>query len=239
MLSPEGRVVMITGANRGIGAATARLLAAHGYRLSLGVRDPGSIDAGSIDTGGHGDALVARWTAEDPETSHAWVAATRARFGRLDAVVMNAGVGLDSRLMDEDESNLDRMWEVNFKGPLRLARAAMPHLRECGQGRVVTIASLAGKRLLAPVLFGYSASKAAVLTLNHTIRREGWADGIRATAICPGMVDTRMVSEAPPPEGQFKIAPETIAESVAFALAQPNAAAVAELLVNSRLEPNF
>lgn len=234
MLSPNGRVVMISGANRGIGAATAALLAAHGYRLSLGARDPASIDVAAS-----GDTLTARWEAGDRESSRSWVDATLGRFGRIDAVVMNAGIALDAGLMDEDERPFDQMWEVNFKGPLRLARAAMPALRRSGQGRVVITASLAGKRLLSPTLLGYSASKAAVLTLGHAIRREGWGDGVRATAICPGMVDTRMVADRATPEGQFKIEPETIAETVAYALSLPNGAAVAEILVNSRLEPSF
>ena len=234
MLSPDGRVVMISGANRGIGAATARLLSARGYRLSLGARDPGSIGVAAP-----GEAMVARWDAADRATSDAWVAATRERFGRIDAVVMNAGVALDAGLMDEDESAFDLMWEVNFKGPLRLARAAMPALREAGNGRVVSIVSLAGKRLLAPSLLGYSASKFAALALNHAIRREGWDDGVRATAICPGMVETRMVADIDTPPGQFKIEPETIAETVAYALSLPNNAVVAEILVNSRLEPSL
>jgi NAD(P)-dependent dehydrogenase (short-subunit alcohol dehydrogenase family) len=167
------------------------------------------------------------------------VAATLERFGRLDGVVMNAGVALDARLMDEDETPYDRMWEVNFKGPLRLVRAAMPALRQGGEGRVVNIVSLGGKRLHAPALFGYSASKFAALALTHAIRREGWDDGVRATAVCPGMVDTRMVADAAVRPGEFKIAPEDIAETVAYALSLPNSASVAEILVNSRFEPSF
>jgi NADP-dependent 3-hydroxy acid dehydrogenase YdfG len=235
MLNPDGRVVMISGANRGIGATTARMLAGRGYRLSLGARDPASLD-----TGEHGgDTLAARWEAGDPASSTGWVAATRERFGRIDAVVMNAGLALDASLMDEDESAFDAMWEVNFKGPLRLARAAMPALRQSGHGRVVIIVSLAGKRLLRSAMLGYSASKFAALALTHAIRREGWDDNVRATAICPGMVDTRMVADFQPPAGQFKIDPETIAETVAYALSLPNDAVVAEILVNSRLEPSF
>ena len=234
MLHPDGRVIMISGANRGIGLAIATLLAARGYRLSLGARDPGSIDAA-----GMGDVLAAEWHAENKASSRDWVEATVARFGRLDGLVMNAGLALDARLADEDETPYDRMWEVNFKGPLRLARAAMPALRECGNGRVVNIVSLAGKRLLAPQLLGYSASKFAALALTHAIRREGWKDGVRATAICPGMVDTRMVADVDVAPGEFKIEPEAIAETVAYALSLPDNASVAEILVNSRLEPSF
>ena len=115
----------------------------------------------------------------------------------------------------------------------------MPHLRKSGHGRVANIVSLSGKRLLRGSQLGYSASKYAALVLTHAIRQEGWEDGVRATAICPGMVDTRMVGDMQVPEGQFKIDPETIAETVAYALSLPNNAVVAEILVNSRLEPMF
>lgn len=234
MLAPEGRVIMISGANRGIGLATATLLAARGCRLSLGARDHGLMDAARLD-----EALSAEWHAEDAASSRNWVAATLERFGRVDGVVMNAGLALEVGLTEEDETDYDRMWEVNFKGPLRLARAAMPALRESGNGRVVNIVSLAGKRLLGTAMLGYSASKFAALALTHAIRREGWSDGVRATAICPGMVDTRMVANRDTPPGEFKIEPEAIAETVAYALSLPDNASVAEILVNSRLEPSF
>ena len=238
MLQPDGRVIMISGANRGIGLAVATLLAARGYRLSLGARDPGAIDP-DLTQGRLGDALAAEWHAEDVSASRAWVAATLERYGRVDGLVLNAGLALQAGLADEDETPYDRMWEVNFKGPLRLARAAMPALRAGGSGRVVNIVSLGGKRLHAPALFGYSASKFAALSLTHAIRREGWDDGVRATAICPGMVDTAMVADAPVPPGEFKIEPDAIAETVAYALSLPNSASVAEILVNSRFEPSF
>ena len=233
MLAPDGRVILISGANRGIGLATATLLAGRGYRLSLGARDPGSIDLTGFPA-----ALAAEWHAEDAATSRAWVERTLERFGRIDGVLMNAGVARAAAL-DDDDALFDEMWEVNFKGPLRLARAAMPHLRAAGHGRVVAIISLAGKRLLGAGSFGYAASKFAALTLVHAIRHEGWDDGVRATAICPGMVETRMVADREIPPGEFKIEPEAIAETVAYALSLPDNASVAEILVNSRLEPSF
>ena len=234
MLKPEGRVVMISGANRGIGAAAARVLAAHGYTLSLGARDPDTISPDLPDA-----VLTHHWDATDRATSAAWVAATLARFGRIDAVVMNAGVELGGDLEGDDEEAFDTMWEVNFKGPLRLVRAALPALRASGQGRVVNIVSLAGKRLLRHQILGYSASKFAAMSLTHAVRQSGWDDGVRATSICPGLVDTDMVAQVQTPERQFKIEPETIGETVAYALSLPNSAVVAEVLVNSRLEPMF
>ena len=235
MLQPDGRVILVSGANRGIGLAAARHLAALGYRLSLGARRPDSIPEDFA----WGDALSHAWEATDPDSSAAWVDATIARFGRIDGVVMNAGIEVGGALVDGDEDEFDQMWDVNFKGPLRLIRACLPHLRASGQGRVVNIVSLAGKRVLRHEILGYSASKHAALALTHAIRRAGWDDGVRATALCPGMVDTDMVAHARTAEGQFKIAPETIAASIAYALSLPNEAVLAELLINSRFEPLF
>ena len=231
MLSPEERVIMISGANRGIGLATAERLAQAGYTLSLGARQPNSIPAI------HGaNPLTHHWEATDAATSAAWVAATLERFGRLDGIVMNAGVELGGALEDGTEEEMDTMFAVNFKGPLWLVRAALPHLREAGCGRVVNVASLAGKRVLKNQILGYSASKFAAMAITHAVRQSGWGDGVRATSVCPGLVDTRMTAKIAVLEGQFKIEPETIAETVAYALSLPNSAVVAEIWVNSRFE---
>lgn len=130
------------------------------------------------------------------------------------------------------------MWEVNFKGPPRLIRAALPALRAAKTGRVVVLASLSGKRLLSDSL-GYPASKFAAVALAHATRRAGYADGVRATALCPGMVDTEMVAHSNTPVSEFKIEPEAIARSVEYLLSLPNRASVAELLVSSRLEASI
>lgn len=237
MLSPDGRVVMVSGANRGIGLATAKLLAERGYLLSLGARDLAQLEAATAALP-EDRILRGHWEAQERSVSKSWVDSTIERFGRLDAVVANAGLSLPARLEDEDEAPYDEMWEVNFKGPLRLIRATLPKLRVSGTGRVIILASLSGKRLLSDSL-GYPASKFAALALTHAVRRAGWADGVRATAICPGMVDTDMVADKPVPEGEFKIEPEAIAESVAYLLSLPNNASVAELLINSRLEASM
>lgn len=234
MIDLTDNVVMISGANRGIGLATARTLAAKGCKLSLGARSPEKVPTDIL-----GDPLIHAWDAEDADSSTAWAAATKDHFGKIDAVVMNAGVELGGDLLTGAEEDFDRMWDVNFKGPLRLVRAVWPQLQSCGQGRVINVVSLAGKRVLRSEILGYSASKFAALSLTHAIRRKGWDDGIRATAICPGMVDTDMVSHFNVAEGQFKIAPDTIAETVSYALSLPNEAVVAEILVNSRFEPGF
>lgn len=232
MLAPEGRVIMISGANRGIGHAIALCLLDKGYSLSLGARDAAAI---VID----GEAVMShRYDATDAASNEAWVAATVARFGRIDGLVNNAGVALDAAIEDADETAYDRMWEINVKGPLRMTRLALPHLRACGSGRIVNIASLSGKRILNDGA-GYAMSKFAVMALSHATRRAGWDDGVRVTAICPGLVATDMTRNwTDVPRGDM-IDPADLAELAATALALPNNAVVAELLVNSRYEPMF
>lgn len=232
ILEPDQRVIMISGANRGIGRATMLELARRGYRLSLGARNPASLDLtglGGVPAEGH--HLIAK--AAD---STAWVKATMAHFGQVDGLVLNAGVMFPVSIEDDREPELDQMWDVNFKGPLRLIRAALSALKISGQGRVVNIVSLAGVRVMSADNLGYSASKFAAMALTHAVRQKGWAFGIRATAVCPGLVETDMTKGIDPPEGQFKMAPDAIAATVAYALSLPNDASVAEILVNSRLE---
>lgn len=231
MIPPTDRVVMISGANRGIGLAAAKHLASLGYTLSLGARDPASIPMDGL-----GDVLTHQWEATETETSTDWVDTTMERYGRIDAVFLNAGVEVGGSLLTGTEDEFDLMFAVNFKGPLWLARAALPHLKASGHGRVINLVSLAGKRVMRAEILGYSASKFAANALTHAIREDGWKDGVRATSICPGLVDTRMVEDVTPAEGAFKIDPDDIAQTVAYALSLSNSASVAEIGVNSRFE---
>ena len=179
MLSPNGRVILISGANRGIGLATAKYLDSLGYVLSLGARQPDDLPK----LRGSSEQINHYWDAEKPDTSEAWVKATIANYGRIDGLVLNAGVELGGSLENGTEEEFDRMFAINFKGPLWLARAALPHLRASGAGRVINIASLAGKRVLKNEILGYSASKFAAVSLTQAIRQAGWGDGVRATAV--------------------------------------------------------
>ena len=117
----DGRVVMISGAGRGIGAAIASALAQRGWRLSLGVRTPEQV-------AGRAEALVHRYDAREPGSERVWVAATAARFGQIDAVVNNAGIMIPKSVVEADDAELDAVLDVNVKAPLRLVRAAWPHL---------------------------------------------------------------------------------------------------------------
>lgn len=229
----EGRVVLISGANRGIGAAIAEEMIRHGYRVSLGARDVPALERR------HGPAddnrLHCRFDAYDPASASAWVEATAKRFGRIDALVNNAGLGEQVRLEDDNDEALDRLWAVNVKAPLRMTRLCLPHLEATGAGRIVNIASMSGKRV-RNALVGYNMTKFAVMGLTHTTRHVGWERGVRATAICPAFVRSEMSAYTDKITPELMIQPETLAETVRFVIELPNTAAIAEVLVNCRLE---
>lgn len=227
------RVAMLSGASRGVGAAIARHLLDEDWCLSLGLRDP----AGAAQFAAEDRVLAHRYDARDRESAPAWVAATLARFGRLDALINNAAILHPFTLEAGEEADLDDMWEVNVKAPLRLLRAALPHLRKAGQGRVVNMASTDAKRIRPGAPLGYAMTKHALHAMTQAVRQEAHADGVRATAICPGAIDTQMIADLPgaTPEAD-RLQPDTVARLVAFLLSLPNQANVAEFVVNTRLE---
>lgn len=237
LLAPHGRVILISGASRGIGAAIARRLYADGYTLSLGAREP---EAATTALGAHDQTrvMVARFDALDVESASRWVAATVERFGRIDGLINNAGILRMVRFDEGDEAAMNEMWSVNVMAPFRLLRLALPHLRRAGHGRVVNIASTDAKRFRdATSSIGYVMTKHAVLVLSHAAKFAGWDDGVRVTALCPGAVETDLIAGlagATPAAGRMK--PETVAHTVSFLLTLPDTASVAELPMNTRLE---
>ncbi len=229
MLDPKGRVVMVSGASRGIGREVVKRLLGAGFTVSAGLRRPSDVAPAP-------NISIHRYDAEDLALAESWVNATAARHGRIDALVNAAGINPKARLLDADESPFDAMWTINVKGPMRLVRLAWPHLAASGEGRVVNLASLSGKRV-ANENIGYAMSKFALVALTHAIRREGWERGIRATALCPGFVATDMTSHVTTFPRERMTDPRDIALLVETLLRLPNTATIAELLVNCRVEP--
>lgn len=230
MLEVGNRIVMVSGASRGIGRAVVDRLLSSGFRVSAGLRDASRL--------AESDRLMThRYDAEDAASPIAWVNATVARWGGVDAMVNAAGINPKVRVSDEGEDDLDDMWRVNVKGPLRLVRATLPHLAVCGHGRVVNLGSLAGKRVGSNV--GYAMTKFAVVALTHGIRREGRAAGIRATVICPGYVATDMTLNDDEIPRHEMSQPGDIARLVETALMLPNNASVSEMLVHCQFEPTL
>ena len=225
--------MLVSGANRGIGAAVVSELLANGYRVSMGARQPGSL----VDA--HGPEARNRHFAEfdafRADTAERWVSAALDRFGRIDVLVNNAGSAERVSLHDDDEEALDRLWTVNAKAPLRLTRLCLPHLERSGRGRIINIASLSGKRVRNEFV-GYNMTKFAMMGLTHTTRHVAWDKGVRATVICPSFVNTDMSAYTDRVKPEDMIQPEIIAQMVRTAIELPNNAAVAEMLVNCRLE---
>ena len=243
--APSPRTVMVSGASRGIGRAIAERLLADGHRVSAGVRDPERLQADA------GATTLCRQTPDrllihpyeagagddDPRGPTAWVEATAEHWGGVDALVHCAGifsrVGL--RFADGEEEEIARVLNVNLMGPWRLSRAAWPQLAASGDGRVLTLVSMSGKRVKGR-LAAYGVSKFALLALCQAMRNEGWDDGIRVTAICPSWVNTDMAAAVTAIPRQAMTQPQDLAASVSHLLTLPAAAVPFEFNVNCQLE---
>ena len=154
-------------------------------------------------------------------------------------MICSAGVTSPHDVIEIEDDALERMWEINVKSPRRLARAAWPDLCASGQGRIILLVSLSGKRVRSAASASYAVTKHAALALSHGLRRKGWEDGVRATAICPGRVRTNMTSGVTGIAPENMTQPENVAEMVGLALDMPNTASLAEMMVNCDPEDQY
>lgn len=236
MSDPQSPVALISGASRGIGDHIAAELLRQGWRVSLGMRRP-ALPAWAS---GHEDRVqLFAYDAEDITGEARWVEAALERFGRIDALVANAGIMIPKSVIEADDDDIDAMMAVNVKAPRRLAKAAWDSLCATGRGRVIILASLSGKRVKSPGAGSYSLSKFAAVALAHAIRQAGFDQGVRATAVCPGFVATDMAAALTDRPAELLTQPGDLAHIVAWLLALPNSASVAEFAVNCQLEECF
>lgn len=234
MTQLEGRVALITGASRGIGAATAAALAREGVHLALASR--------SGDDLGLDDVVARPCDVRDPRASEALVAETVERFGGLDILVLNAGVGSYGPFLELPADELEEMIDVNVKGSLYAVRAALPHLLESDAADVVTLASEAGRRGL-PFEAVYCASKFAQVGLTRALDHELRERGVRCTNVCPGGVSTDFAMgrgrtpDMPQLEGMM--AADDVAEAVLFVLTRPRNHRILEMAFRPVTEPSW
>lgn len=190
MGSLAGKVAIVTGASRGIGAAAARALAKAGTSVMLAARDGALANevARSIIAAG-GNAAAQACDVSDYAGCENLVAETLARFGRLDVLVNNAGIaGPTKRVEDVTPDELDATLRIDLAAMFHTVRRAVPALREAGGGSIVNLSSAAG-RFGFPLRSPYAAAKWGVVGLTKTLAIELGADGIRVNAILPGLVD--------------------------------------------------
>ncbi len=235
----EGKVVAITGASSGIGEATALLLAARGAKLVLGARRADRLAelAARIAAAG-GKAAYAHTDVRLRDNLSDLVGLARERYGKLDVLVSNAGIGPISLLDDLRVEDWEEMIDVNLKGVLYGIAAALPLFRKQGSGHFVNVISTAGLRIV-PLQSVYAGTKNAVRTISEGLRQEA-GDKLRVTIISPGYVRTDFADSMTDPEvkaqilgsmAKMAIPPDAIARAIAFAIEQPADVDVGEIVI--------
>jgi 3-oxoacyl-[acyl-carrier protein] reductase len=184
-LGLRGKACIVTGATRGIGLASVRMLVAEGARVLLVARDAEELGRVSAEVGGGAAFLAADIT--DPGEDERIVAACAERFGSVDVLVNNAGTSFVRSLEELTDDDWQSQWELHVMGPMRLMRAAAPRMAAAGGGRIVNVCSSAGKR---PSLTNaaYAVTKAAQLSLSRVFADRYAADAVLVNAVAPGPV---------------------------------------------------
>lgn len=229
------RVALVTGASGGIGQAIAWALLENGFRISLSGRDIGKLQG---IFGEENDRIhYAHFDAYDKNTVEGCVASTLKAFGRIDALVNNAGYGAHLHAMDDNDKMLDDHLQINFKAHHWLIRECMPHLEESGDGRIINMSSMSGKRLNSDLIYG--PVKAALEMLTTATNQYCWGrkKGVRVTSLCPGLVNAPM-SAYVKDDRELMTQPETVAQLVRILLELPGNAHIPRLPVCMRFEPS-
>jgi 3-oxoacyl-[acyl-carrier protein] reductase len=230
--SLEGQVAIVTGASQGIGRSVALALACNGANVSLAARTEPKLHTVQSEIEAFGGQAASFLTdiSRESEVAHL-VRGTVERFGRLDIVVNNAGIGIFGPLAETTTEQWDRIMAVNARGPFLLCREAIPYLKRQGQGFIINIASVVGVKGYANQA-AYSASKHAVMGMSKALAKEVHEDGIRVHAICPGGVDTPMAGQARPDlDRSVLIHPDEIADIVVFLVSRRGNAVIDEIHV--------
>jgi NAD(P)-dependent dehydrogenase (short-subunit alcohol dehydrogenase family) len=198
---------LVTGGSAGIGFALARMLRDEGYELTLAARRPEPLAEAAQELGA--EAVAANLA--DPDECVRVVAAHAERFGGMDVLVNSAGIGIGGSFGEQATKAIDLQLGVNLRAALVVTRESLPLLRASG-GHIVNLASIAGT-IPTPGLAVYGATKAALISFTNSLNREEAEHGVRATAICPAFVATRMTEWTGLPTEE-QIQPDDIAELV-------------------------
>ena len=228
------RAALITGGSSGIGLAISRVLGQEGHGLTVSSRRPEKLESAVETLREEGfDVEAVPANVADEEAIKSVVERHRERFGRLDVLVNNAGVGIGGPIAEAETKKVDLQLNVNLRSVYLMTRDCIPMLKEAaaenGTAMIVNTASIAGKHGEG-WLAAYSATKAGVVGLSQAMHRELGGDGIKVTALCPGFVDTDMtewIREQVKPEEMIR--PEDIGEAVRYLLNTSPACIVPEI----------
>lgn len=235
----RNKVIAITGASSGIGEATAKLLASQGAKVVLGARRSDRLETLSreiIEAGGNAAYVVT--DIKHRKDLLQLVKLARERYGRLDVMINNAGISQLSLIEDLDVEGWEEMIDVNLKGTLYGIAAAIPIFKEQGSGHIINIISTSGIKIV-PIQGVYAGTKNAVRTITEALRQEsdGW---LRVTGISPGFVQTELADGIKNEVVKqtirtnmttLAISPNSVAEAVAFAIAQPANVEIGDIVI--------
>jgi NAD(P)-dependent dehydrogenase (short-subunit alcohol dehydrogenase family) len=217
------RAALITGGSSGIGLAIARALGQDGYGVTISARKPDKLEAAAKELEGEGlDVNSVAANMADEEDIKRLAESHQERYGRLDVLANNAGVGIGGAIAEAETKKLDMQLDVNLRAVYLMTRECIPALKEAGgehgKALIVNTASIAGKYGQG-WLAAYSATKFGVVGLSQAMHKELGNDGIQVSALCPGFVATNMTDwvEGQVPKDEM-IQPEDIAEGVRFLL---------------------
>ena len=186
----EGKIALVTGGSRGIGAAIAKRLGAEGANVAITYTkgaDAAALVVKEIESAGR-EAIAIQADAADADAGKAAVEKTVARFGRLDVLVNNAGTAIPKSFEETTLEEMDRVIDINVRGPLVATQAALKHMKP--GGRIIMIGSSVGERVMVPGLVPYSATKGAVKMFTQGLSREVGSRGITVNNVQPGPIDT-------------------------------------------------
>jgi NADP-dependent 3-hydroxy acid dehydrogenase YdfG len=239
----SGKTAIVTGASSGIGEATARLLSREGCNVVLAARREDRLRSLAAELGE--GALAAPTDVTDPAACAALVARALERFGSLEILVNNAGVGLHGSIPEGDPEDWKRMFEVNVLGVLYATRAAVRHMLQQGSGDVVFVSSLAGRRVPHPSGTVYAATKHAITAVAEGLRQDVHDKGVRVINVEPGLVRTEFPESSNPSaeeyyaqRGYSPLEATDIAAAVVYAVSQPARVSVNEIAVRPTEQPN-
>lgn len=244
MSNIDGKVVAITGASSGIGAASARILAAAGARVVIGARREDRLEELADEIGAAGGLVrTRRLDVTSVEDVRAFANHAVVEFGRLDVIVNNAGVMPLSPMEALKVDEWDRMVDVNIKGVLYGIASALPIMKAQGTGHIVNVSSIGGHSV-SPTAAVYCATKFAVRAISDGLRQE--EDRIRVTIISPGVTTSELadtISDDSAREAMriwraTAISPEAVANSILYALSQPEDVDVSEIIIRPTASPH-